>query len=60
MKKIFLLLFLASCSLYNKEESSDEVESLSRDVLKAKEGIEIQILPVPKAPDSVLSKTPQR
>lgn len=38
-----LLLVLCGCSLYEKNESSNELEALTQDVLKAKEGIDIQV-----------------
>ena len=47
MIKYILILFLLS-SCYHR--SSNELEEMSEDVLKAKQGIDIEIKPIPKDP----------
>jgi hypothetical protein len=46
MKYLLALLFLSSC--YSR--SSNEMENMTKDVLKAKEGVEIDVKPLPKIP----------
>jgi hypothetical protein len=43
-----LSIFVCSCSMFQKNQSSNELESLSKDVLKYKSGIDIEIKPIPK------------
>ncbi len=42
----FLILSLPSCSMFEKEESSNEIVSLTDQVLKKHEGVDIQIKPI--------------
>jgi hypothetical protein len=49
MKELALAvcLILSSCTLF-KKSGDDEMEKMTQDVLKAKEGVDIQIKPIPK------------
>jgi len=50
MKLIFiLLLFLSGCSLL-PSHADNELELMTEQVLKKKEGIEIQLIPLPELP----------
>jgi hypothetical protein len=44
MKYFILMALLASCA----PRPSNEMEAMTRDVLKAKSGIEIDVKPIPK------------
>jgi hypothetical protein len=44
MKYILYLLFLASCGY----RSSNEMEDMTRDVLKYRQGVDIEVKPLPK------------
>lgn len=44
MKYLFLIMLFCSCS----SRASNEMEDMTRDVLKAKQGIEIDVKPLPK------------
>lgn len=44
MKYLFLIMLFCSCS----SRSSNEIEDMTHDVLKAKQGIEIDVKPLPK------------
>jgi hypothetical protein len=44
MKYLIILVLLASCS----PRPSNEMEEMTRDVLKSKQGIEIDVKPLPK------------
>ncbi len=48
MKLITALIFLSlcSCTLFNKEEESDELVKMGQMVLKSKEGLDIKIEPI--------------
>lgn len=40
------LLLLSSCTMFEKNSGSNELESLTRDVLKKGEGVEIDVKPI--------------
>lgn len=43
-----MCLLMAGCSLFPKNITSNEVEALTKDVLEAKQGVEIEIKPIEK------------
>lgn len=48
IKFLAVAMFLASCTLFNKsEQSNDELVQLTNDVLKKQEGVEIDVKPIP-------------
>lgn len=47
MKYFWMALILSSCTLFQKTETSNELVSLTDEVLKKNEGVEIEIRPEP-------------
>jgi hypothetical protein len=45
---IILCFSFSSCTLFEKNSGSNEMESLTQDVLKSKQGIEIDVKPISK------------
>lgn len=43
------LAALSACTLFQKNQPSNEMEALTEDVLKRGEGVEVDVKPIPKA-----------
>ena len=44
---VVIVTLCCSCTMFEKKESSNEMEELTQDVLKKNEGVDIQVRPIP-------------